>query len=115
MGWRRRRRRGGRGRFPKPVSIGKGPSIDRFNPFPQSNSKPINIEPAELEVLRLVDLEGLSQEEAGERMGVSRGTIWRLLQSARKKSAQALTEARPLLVSINGGNAGIELEESSEA
>jgi len=55
-------------------------------------------------VLRLVDLEGLSQEEAGERMGVSRGTIWRLLQSARKKSAQALTEARPLLVSAGEGS-----------
>jgi predicted DNA-binding protein (UPF0251 family) len=36
-----------------------------------------------------VDLEGLSQEEAGERMGVSRGTAWRLVQSARKKIAQA--------------------------
>lgn len=52
------------------------------------------IEPAELEVLRLVDLEGLSQEEAGSRMGISRGTVWRLLQEARRKSAQALTEGR---------------------
>jgi len=56
-------------------------------------------------VLRLVDLEGLSQAEAGEKMGISRGTIWRLLQSARKKSAQALTEARPLLVSAGEGGA----------
>jgi len=69
-----------------------------------SNVEPIYIEPAELEVLRLVDLEGLSQKEAGEKMGVSRGTVWRLLQSARKKSAQALTEARPLLVSSGEGN-----------
>lgn len=114
MAWRRRRRRGRRGRFPKPVSIGRFPAVDGFNPFPQSDLEPIYIEPAELEVLRLVDLEGLSQEEAGERMGVSRGTIWRLLQSARKKSAQALTEARPLLVSVNGGNAKTESEESSE-
>ena len=94
-----------RGRFPKPVSIERIPSIDRFNPFPQSNSEPIYIEPAELEVLRLVDLEGLSQEEAGEKMGISRGTVWRLLQSARKKSAQALTEARPLIVSAGVSNA----------
>lgn len=35
-------------------------------------------------------------------MGVSRGTVWRLIQSARKKTAQALTEARPLLVSVEG-------------
>jgi predicted DNA-binding protein (UPF0251 family) len=54
------------------------------------------MEPAEIESLRLVDLEGLSQEEAGIRMGVSRGTIWRLVQSARKKTAQALSEGRSL-------------------
>ncbi|NIV45194.1 DUF134 domain-containing protein [Candidatus Bathyarchaeota archaeon] len=57
---------------------------------------------AELEVLRLVDLEGLSQEEAGKKMGVSRGTVWRLAQSARKKTAQALTEGRPILIAPQG-------------
>ena len=105
MAWRPRRRRGRRGRFPEPVNLGQVPIIDRFSPFPQSSPQPIYIELAELEVLRLVDLEGLSQEEAGERMGVSRGTVWRLLQSARKKSAQALTEARPLLVSAGESGA----------
>ena len=98
MGWQRRRRRGRRGRFPKPISIEKVPIVDKFTPTPQENPEPIYIEPAELEALRLVDLEGLSQEEAGERMGVSRGTIWRLIQSARKKTAQALTEGRPLRI-----------------
>ena len=58
----------------------------------------IIIEPAEVEALRLVDFEGLSQEEAGLEMGVSRGTIWRFLQSARKKVAQALIEGRQLTV-----------------
>jgi predicted DNA-binding protein (UPF0251 family) len=96
MGWRRRRRHGRRGRFPKPISIGKAPTLDKFTPTPQQNPEPIYIEPAELEALRLVDLEGLSQEEAGERMGVSRGTVWRLIQSVRKKTAQALTEGRPI-------------------
>jgi uncharacterized protein len=61
-------------------------------------ANPITIEPAEIEALRLVDLEGLSQEQAGTEMGVSRGTVWRLLQSARKKVAQALTEGRTLAV-----------------
>jgi len=49
---------------------------------------------AELEAMRLVDLEGLSQEEAGAKMGVSRGTIWRLLQEARRKPTAALSEGR---------------------
>jgi predicted DNA-binding protein (UPF0251 family) len=57
------------------------------------------IEPAEVEALRLVDLEGLSQEAAGVKMSISRGTVWRLVQSARKKVAQALTEGRPLTIS----------------
>lgn len=96
MGWRQRRRRGRRGRFPKPISIEKRPNIDKFTPTPQKNAETIYIEPAELEALRLVDLEGLSQEEAGQRMGVSRGTVWRLIQGARKKTAQALTEGRPI-------------------
>jgi hypothetical protein len=98
MGWRRRRRRGRRGRFPKPISIEKVPTVDEFTPTPQGNPEPIYIEPAELEALRLVDLEGLSQEEAGEKMGVSRGTVWRLIQRARKKTAQALTEGRPIRI-----------------
>ena len=98
MSQRRRRRRGRRGRLPKPVKLEEMPRMNKFLPMPQRNEDPIYIEPAELEVLRLVDFDGLSQEEAGERMEISRGTIWRLLQSARRKSAQALTEARPLVV-----------------
>ena len=95
-----RHRHGQRGRLPKPVSLGKAPSIEGFTPVPRNDAEPVYIEPAELEAFRLVDLEGLSQEEAGERMGISRGTVWRLLQSARRKTAQALTEGRPLLVSL---------------
>jgi predicted DNA-binding protein (UPF0251 family) len=98
MPWRRRYRRGRRGRFPKPISIQNPASVDTFSPFPQKDSSHILIELAEIEALRLVDLEGLSQEEAGEKMGVSRGTVWRLLQNARKKTAQALTEGRPLQI-----------------
>jgi predicted DNA-binding protein (UPF0251 family) len=56
------------------------------------------LELAELEAFRLVDLEGLSQEEAGQRMGVSRGTVWRLVQRARRKTAQALSEGRPIYI-----------------
>jgi hypothetical protein len=57
---------------------------------------------AELEAFRLVDMEGLSQEEAGQQMGVSRGTIWRLVQSARKKAAQALSEGRSIYIATQG-------------
>ena len=105
LSWRRRRRRGRRGRFPKPVTIPDLPKVDRLVPEPSTNSQPVLIDHAEVEVLRLVDLEGLSQEAAGMKMGVSRGTIWRLLQSARRKVAQAITEGRPLTVSAEANHA----------
>ena len=93
-----RRRRGRRGRFPKPINLGSTISVTSFTPSPPSNSPAILIDRAELETLRLVDLEGLFQEEAGERLGVSRGTVWRLLQSGRRKITQALTEGRVIQI-----------------
>ena len=52
----------------------------------------------ELEALRLCDLLGLSQEEAGGRMGVSRGTVQRLLSSARAKVADALVHGKAITI-----------------
>jgi len=72
--------------------------INSFTPNPPQGLEPILLELAELEAFRLVDLEGLSQEEAGQRMGVSRGTVWRLVQRARRKTAQALSEGRPIYI-----------------
>jgi hypothetical protein len=95
---RGRRRHGTRGRMPKPIWLGNPPPTSRFFPFPQTNPTPIYLEPAELESLRLVDLEGLSQEDAGTKMGISRGTVWRLLQSARKKVTQSLTEGKQIII-----------------
>jgi predicted DNA-binding protein (UPF0251 family) len=52
----------------------------------------------ELEALRLADLEGLYQETAAERMGVSRPTFARILGRARAAVARALIEERVLVV-----------------
>ena len=52
----------------------------------------------ELEVLKLCDRDGLVQEEAGSKMGVSRGTVQRLLSSARQKVAQALVEGWAIVI-----------------
>ena len=98
---RRRRRRGSRGRIPSPVFIEQDPKARIFRPHPESESEPVILEPDELEVMRLVDLEDLSQEEAGEKMGISRGTIWRLLKSARRKTTLALTDGRTIRISEN--------------
>jgi predicted DNA-binding protein (UPF0251 family) len=94
--WRGRHRYGRRGRCPKPVTLENIPTTNSFTPNPSTNLRPIFIEIVEVEAFRLVDMEGLSQEEAGEMMSISRGTIWRLVQSARRKAAQALSEGRPI-------------------
>lgn len=52
----------------------------------------------ELEALRLADLEGLYQEAAAERMGVSRPTFARILARARQIVARALIEGHLLVV-----------------
>jgi len=65
---------------------------------PLSDLAPVILELDELEALRLCDAEDLTQEEAGRRMGVSRGTVQRLLAAARKKTALALSEGRALVV-----------------
>jgi predicted DNA-binding protein (UPF0251 family) len=55
----------------------------------------------ELEALRLVDFEALSQEQAGEKMGVSRGTIGRLLEKGRRIVVDTLLHGKALR--IEGG------------
>lgn len=52
----------------------------------------------ELEAVRLCDCEGLFQAQAGELMGVSRGTVQRTLTAARKKIARALTSGAALII-----------------
>jgi predicted DNA-binding protein (UPF0251 family) len=57
--------------------------------------------PEELESLRLADLEGLSQAEGAESMGVSRSTFQRIVAKARRQVALALVEGRALV--LEGG------------
>ncbi|MFX1562323.1 MAG: DUF134 domain-containing protein [Promethearchaeota archaeon] len=93
-GWR------GRGRPPKPISLSHVPVPTTFTPNIMKDSIPIQLFASELEAMRLVDGEELDQEEAGKRMGVSRGTIWRLVQSGHRKTITALTESRPITITM---------------
>ena len=52
--------------------------------------------PEELELLKLVDLNGLEQEEAGAIIGVSRRTVWKDLHEARRKVADALIHGKKI-------------------
>jgi len=52
--------------------------------------------PEELELLKLVDLNGLEQEEASAMIGVSRRTVWKDLHEARRKVADALINGKKI-------------------
>jgi predicted DNA-binding protein (UPF0251 family) len=63
-----------------------------------SQLRTIRLELGEVEALRLCDRLGLDQEQAGHSMGVSRGTVQRLLKSARSKVTEALVESAALVI-----------------
>jgi predicted DNA-binding protein (UPF0251 family) len=65
--------------------------------IPMSEVVQIAMHREELEVLKLCDHDDLTQAEAGERMGVSRGTIQRILSGARKKVATALSKGQAIV------------------
>ena len=56
----------------------------------------------ELEAMRLKDIEGLNQEECAESMEISRQTFQNIIDSARRKVAEALTQGNA--IHISGGN-----------
>ena len=56
----------------------------------------------EYEVIRLIDLEGLTQEECAEKMQVARATVQNIYKDARSKIAESLVNAN--ILKIEGGS-----------
>ncbi|MEJ5186615.1 MAG: DUF134 domain-containing protein [Candidatus Geothermincolales bacterium] len=88
----------------KPKLVSEVPRASYFKPrgIPVHQLQENSLRLEELEALRLVDLEGLYQEEAATRMGVSRQTLQRMLEEARKKVVDALLHGKAL--KIGGGS-----------
>lgn len=93
----------------KPRAIGCIPACRRFRPSPESEDMPadgngevVTIRLDMLEAMRLVDAEGLCQEEAASSMGVSPPTLCRILGQGRRLSALALTTGK--IIKLEGGN-----------
>jgi len=91
--------------------IGKKPASNYYKPrgIPLSVLEIVALTFDELEAVRLADLEGLYQEQAAEKMNVSRQTFGRIIESAHKKIADALVNGKAL--SIEGGH--IEMDNSN--
>ncbi|MBD3299678.1 MAG: DUF134 domain-containing protein [candidate division Zixibacteria bacterium] len=73
--------------------------------IPMRADEVVEISLDQFEALRLCDSEGLEQGEAGERMGVSRGTIQRLLYGARKAVIDAIVDNRALVINLKESEA----------
>jgi len=84
----RRQRRRGRCRGRRWINYPYQNNVPKDNIYPQKPT--ILLKTYEIEALRLVDLEDLTQEEAAAMMGVSRKTFWNDLHKARKKVTNAL-------------------------
>lgn len=75
-----------------------GDRVFKPRSIPMHQLQPIRLDLSELEALRLCDFEGLDQSAAGRRMGLSRGSVQRLLTKGRRKILRALLHSQALLI-----------------
>jgi uncharacterized protein len=74
-----------------------GSQLFKPSGIPTSELEKVLLPLDELEALRLCDSLGLSQEEAGKKMGVSRGTVQRLVKNGRRKIVEAIVNGSALV------------------
>ena len=84
--------------------VGPVPRIVEFMPVGVSRQelRQLSLPLDGLEALRLVDLVGLEQADAAQRMGVSRQTFGRILAAARRVVSQAVVGGLGLRIEIAG-------------
>jgi len=97
--------------MPRPLCtrrVGRMPEVTYFKPacvpLRQLDENVVTLD--ELESLRLADLQGLYQEEAAQTMKISRPTFARIVESARRKVADALIHGKALR--LEGGAVALE-------
>jgi len=78
--------------------IGFSPRHRCFKPcgMRQNELQSVELEADELEAIRLIDFEGLYQQECAERMQISRTTFSRTVERARRKIADALLHGKSI-------------------
>jgi len=76
------------------------PNITYFKPraVPLYQLQEVELKVDELEAIRLCDLQNKDQIQAAKIMKISQSTLQRILSSARKKIAEALTEGKAIKI-----------------
>jgi predicted DNA-binding protein (UPF0251 family) len=74
----------------------EGYNLYKPSGIPMSQLEIVDLGLDELEAMRLCDFEGRQQEAAAEAMGVSRGTIQRLLEAGRRKLLDSIVHGKAL-------------------
>lgn len=84
--------------------VGSLPEVNFFKPagVRAVELKEVVLTLGEYEAVRLKDLEGIDQDEAAKKIGVSQPTFHRLVMSARKKIAEALVRGKA--IRVEGGH-----------
>jgi predicted DNA-binding protein (UPF0251 family) len=79
------------------------PDSNRFGPLdsPADAVNTVNMTVDEYETIRLIDLDGFTQEECANQMNISRTTVQGIYDQARKKLAESLVNGKVLW--IEGG------------
>lgn len=93
--------------MPRPVKWRKVCCLPETNLFGPLNAKNlekgiITMSVEEYETIRLIDFEGMLQEECAQNMTVARTTVQGIYNNARKKIADALVNGN--FLKIEGGN-----------